>query len=54
MYDLARNKSFFLIESIGLSGSQNGLVNLRLRLGTYLREPMPGYATAQAVNGAQP
>ena len=51
---LERSHTFFLIESIGLSGAQNGLVNLRLRLGTYLREPMPAYAVAQAASGAQP
>lgn len=51
---LERSKSFFLIQSVALSGAQGGLVNLQLRLGTYLREPMPTYATAQALNGSTP
>ena len=49
-----RDRSFFLIETLALSGAQNGLVNLQLRIGTYIREPMPVYAAAQAQNGAQP
>lgn len=51
---LERSKSFFLVESLALSGAQGGLVNLQLRLGTYIREPMPSYASAQAANGATP
>jgi len=38
---LERDRSFFLISAIGLTGQQSGLVNLRLRITTYLREPMP-------------
>ncbi len=49
---LERDRSFFLIENLVLSGAQNGLVNLQMRIGTYIREPMPAYAAAQ--NGAQP
>jgi type IV pilus assembly protein PilO len=37
---LERDRSFFLIENLALSGAQNGLVNLQLRIGTYIREPM--------------
>jgi len=33
---LERNKNFFLISGLTLTGSQGGLVNLRLRLITYL------------------
>ncbi len=51
---LERDRSFFLIQNITLNGQQNGLVNLRLRLVTYLREPMPAYAAAQAETGARP
>lgn len=51
---LERDRMFFLIQNITLSGQQNGLVNLRLRIGTYLREPMPGLATAQAESGSRP
>jgi hypothetical protein len=49
-----RSKSFFLIQNLALSGAQGGLVNLQLRIGTYLREPMPGFASAQAAAGSQP
>ena len=34
---LERSKTFFLINGLTLTGSQGGLVNLRLRLITYLR-----------------
>ncbi|MGI4855174.1 MAG: GspMb/PilO family protein [Janthinobacterium lividum] len=37
---LERDKSFFLIENMALSGAQNGLVNLQMRIGTYIREPI--------------
>jgi type IV pilus assembly protein PilO len=33
---LERNKTFFLINGLTLTGQQGGLVNLRLRLNTYL------------------
>jgi type IV pilus assembly protein PilO len=33
---LERSKTFFLIEGLTLTGSQGGMVNLRLRLTTYL------------------
>jgi hypothetical protein len=49
-----RSKSFFLIETVALSGAQGGLVNLQLRIGTFLREPMPGFAAAQATAGSKP
>ena len=50
---LERDRSFFLIENLALSGAQNGLVNLQMRLGTYIREPMA--ATAGPVpTGGQP
>lgn len=37
---LERDKSFFLIENMALSGAQSGLVNLQMRIGTYLKEPL--------------
>jgi type IV pilus assembly protein PilO len=37
---LERDKMFFLISSINLSGQQTGQVNLRIRLNTFLREPL--------------
>jgi hypothetical protein len=49
---MERSKSFFLIENLALTGAQGGLVNLQLRIGTYIREPMP--AVQQAAAGAQP
>ena len=49
-----RDRSFFLIETLALSGAQNGLVNLQLRIGTYIREPMLTGTAVQAQNGAQP
>ena len=51
---LERNRSFFLIQRITLNGTQNGQVNLRLGLTTFLREPMPSLAAAQAESGARP
>lgn len=36
---LERDKIFFLIGGIALSGQQNGIVSLRMRLTTYLRTP---------------
>lgn len=51
---LERDRTFFLIQNITLSGQQNGLVNLRLRISTYLREPMPSLAAAQAESGSRP
>jgi type IV pilus assembly protein PilO len=41
---LERNKSFFLISGITLSGQQSGTVNLRMRILTFLRAPGPGEA----------
>jgi Tfp pilus assembly protein PilO len=34
---LERDKTFFVIRAVGLTGQQGGLVNLRLRLSTWLR-----------------
>jgi hypothetical protein len=39
---LERDKLFFLIRSMTLTGQQSGTVNLRLRLATYLRPVKPG------------
>ena len=36
---LERDKMFFLITSVNLTGQQSGQVNLRLRLVTFLRQP---------------
>ena len=37
---LERDKMFFLIEGVTLTGQQSGTVGLRLRLTTYLRAPV--------------
>ena len=44
MNSLERDRMFFLINAIALSGQQSGTVNLRLRLTTYLRAKGPGEA----------
>jgi hypothetical protein len=38
--ELERNKMFFLINGVTLTGQQSGTVGLRLRLTTYLRAPI--------------
>ncbi|MGI4756314.1 MAG: GspMb/PilO family protein [Janthinobacterium lividum] len=49
---LERDKSFFLIENMALSGAQSGLVNLQMRIGTYIREPISNIAAGQPGAGA--
>ncbi len=44
---LERDKMFFVISGINLSGQQTGMVNLRIRLTTYLRTPNGIEASAQ-------
>ena len=44
---LERDKMFFLVNGINLSGQQTGMVNLRIRLTTYLRAPNAKEASAQ-------
>jgi type IV pilus assembly protein PilO len=38
---LERDRMFFVINGLALSGQQSGTVNLRVRLTTYLRGPVP-------------
>jgi hypothetical protein len=38
---MERDKQFFVINGINLTGQQTGQVNLRLRMTTYLRDPNP-------------
>ena len=38
--NLERDKTFFVIGGITLTGQQTGLVNLRIRVATYLRNPL--------------
>jgi type IV pilus assembly protein PilO len=42
-----RDKIFFVINSINLTGQQTGQVNLRIRMTTYLRDPRAGELTEQ-------
>lgn len=46
---LERNKMFFLIEGVTLTGQQSGTVGLRLRLTTYLRPPTGAERSAKTV-----
>jgi type IV pilus assembly protein PilO len=52
---LERNKTFFLITGVTLTGQQSGTVNLRVRLTTYLRAPIGDEKTQKmAENAAGP
>ena len=44
-----RDKVFFVITSINLTGQQTGQVNLRIRLTTYLRDPRAGELTEELI-----
>ncbi|HEX4022532.1 MAG TPA: hypothetical protein VHX63_15405 [Acidobacteriaceae bacterium] len=53
--DLERDKIFFVITSIALSGQQSGAVNLRMQLNTYERLPdMPAMIQQPTVPNATP
>ena len=49
---LERDKMFFLINGVTLTGQQSGTVGLRLRLTTYLRSPVGTEGTEKSVAGA--
>jgi hypothetical protein len=51
---LERDKMFFLVNGINLSGQQTGMVNLRIRLTTYLRAPNAKEASALAAPETAP
>jgi len=51
---LERDKMFFLVSGINLYGQQTGIVNLRIRLTTYLRAPNEKEASAQPAAEAAP
>jgi hypothetical protein len=51
---LERDKMFFLVNGINLSGQQTGMVNLRIRLTTYLRAPDAKEASAQPAPETEP
>jgi type IV pilus assembly protein PilO len=48
---LERDKMFFLITGVTLTGQQSGTVGLRLRLTTYLRSPVGTENTEKSVAG---
>jgi type IV pilus assembly protein PilO len=48
---LERDKMFFLITGVTLTGQQSGTVGLRLRLTTYLRSPVGTENTEKSVTG---
>jgi hypothetical protein len=48
---LERDKTFFLIRAVTLTGQQNGMVGLRLGLTTYLRAPVGAEETEKIVTG---
>ena len=47
---LERDKVFFVISGVTLTGQQTGTVSLRIRLATYLR----GLGTAERIDKAEP
>ena len=49
---LERDKMFFLINAVTLTGQQSGTVGLRLRLTTYLRPPVGTEGSEKSVTGA--
>jgi type IV pilus assembly protein PilO len=49
---LERNKTFFLITGVTLTGQQSGTVSLRLRLTTYLRAPIGDEKTEKIAEAA--
>lgn len=49
---LERDKVFFVINGVNLSGQQTGQVNLRIRLTTYLRPPNPDELSAEMPTAA--
>ncbi len=51
---LERDRMFFLVNGINLSGQQTGMVNLRIRLTTYLRVPNEKEASAPPANEHAP
>ena len=49
---LERNKTFFLITGVTLTGQQSGTVGLRLRLTTYLRAPIGAEKTEKIADAS--
>lgn len=50
---LERDKVFFVIDGVTLTGQQSGVVNLRLRLTTYLRAPSASDKTSGSTDDAK-
>lgn len=49
---LERDRMFFLIDGVSLTGQQSGTVGLRLRLTTYLRSPVGAEGTEKSIGAA--
>jgi len=49
---IERDKIFFVVTGVNLTGEQTGQVNLRIRLTTYLRPPNANELTAEMPNAA--
>lgn len=49
---LERDRKFFMIQALTLTGQQSGTVGLRLKLTTYLRSPVGTEASDKNVSGA--
>ena len=49
--ELERDRIFFIITSVALSGQTNGVVNLRMRLTTYLQTPANATSTPITAEG---
>lgn len=50
---LERDRMFFVLNGINLTGQQTGQVNLRVRLTTYLRQPQASESAAEMPAGAR-
>jgi type IV pilus assembly protein PilO len=50
---LERDKMFFLINGVTLTGQQSGTIGLRLRLTTYLRSPVGAESSDKGAAGAE-
>ena len=50
---LERDKMFFLINGVTLTGQQSGTIGLRLRLTTYLRSPVGAESSEKGATGAE-
>ncbi len=54
MNGLERDKTFFVIGGVTLTGQQTGLVNLRIRVATYLRNPLSDEEKQRLIDASEP